>query len=106
MKLSRLERAPDYDVVKWLDKKLNLTAYQKDKLSQEEIMRWSPFYFYKLPERKKVSILWRLTLPIFPIYLLLVVIFNPIKWMFTGKWGYGRNFIDNFHNKWVRKLGL
>lgn len=30
----------------------------------------------------------------------------PIKWIFTGKWGYGQKFYDNFHAKWTTKLNL
>lgn len=107
MKLSQLEKASEFEVHKWLENSIvELTVYQKEKLIDDEIIRLSPFYFYKRPKKEKVSILWRLTLLIFPVYLLLIICLNPIKWIFTGKWGYGQKFLDNFHSKWVRKLGL
>lgn len=106
MKLTHLERASDYEVEKWLSEILALTPYQKSQIQEMELVRFSKFYFYRQPKKQKASFLWRLTIILYPIYLLLLVLFLPFKWMATGKWGYGRNFIDNFHSKWVRKLGL
>lgn len=106
MKLSQLEKAEDFEVKEWLIKKLDLSPFQRNKLISDEIIRFAPFEFYKRRKREKVNVLWRLTLIIFPIYLFIIVLINPIKWIITGEWGYGRKFIDNFHSKWVRKLGL
>jgi len=106
MKLSYLERASDYEVRQWLESELDLTPYQKEKLYKSEIIRLSNFYFYKIPKKEKVSILWRLSIIIYPFYFLLAISFLPIKFIFTGKWGYGRDFIDKFHSVWIRKIGL
>lgn len=106
MRLTRLKAASNEDVRKWLEKSLSLSDYQKDILRHTELIRLSPFYFYEYERNKKISPLWRLTLIIFPFYLLILVVFNPIKWMVTGEWGYGQKFIDNFHSKWMRKLNL
>jgi|ERR1700741_354872 len=106
MKFSYLRRASDHEVEKWLTESLDLTAYQKEKLRDREIVRFSSFYFYKTQKKEKVSVLWRLSIIIYPVYYLLAVCFLPIKWIFTGTWGYGRNFVDNFHSKWTRKLGF
>lgn len=106
MRFSRLKRAHDFDVIKWLENSLELTDQQKQKLYDQEIVRFSPYYFYKKAEKKKVGFLWRLTLIAYPIYWILLFCFMPIKAIITGKWGYGRNFIDKFHNKWLQKLDL
>src|ERR1035437_6937480 len=106
MKLTNLEPARDYEVQEWLEKNLNLTPYQKDKLRQEEIVRFAPFEFYKPRSKEKVSFFWRFTIIVFPIYLLLIFLFLPIKMIFTGKWGYGQKFYDNFHAKWTNKVNL
>jgi hypothetical protein len=106
MKISHLERASDYEVHRWLEKELDLTPYQKEKLYNSEIVRFSNLYFYRIPKKEKVSILWRLTILVFPIYYLLAFCFLPINFIFKGKWGYGRDFIDKFHSVWVRKIGL
>jgi hypothetical protein len=106
MKLSNLEKAPDYDVREWLEKELELTPYQKEKVYDKEIIRFAPFYFYQRVKPKKVSFLWRITIIFYIIYIIAIVLFLPFKWIFTGTWGYGSGFIDNFHSKWVRKIGL
>lgn len=106
MKLSRLKIASYYDVEKWLEKSLELTPYQKQKLHNEEIVRFSRFYFYEHKKENKVSVLWRLTIFFYLVYIILLVCFLPIKWLFTGKWGYGDSFLYKFHYKWVHKLNL
>lgn len=105
MNFSRLTRAEDYEVEKWLKENMSLTDYEYRKMVDNEVVRFSSFYFYK-KEVEKSSKLWRLTLPIYGVYVLLAICYYPINFMATGKWGYSRNFIDNFHNEWVRKLGL
>lgn len=106
MKLSRLERASDYEIREWLDKKIQFTPYQKSLINDREIFRLSPFYFYKQPKKEKVSFWWRLTIVVYVFYWIILIILMPIKWMITGKSGYGRNFLDKFHNVWVRKIGI
>lgn len=66
MKLSRLERANEIEFRNWLSEKLTLTSYQKSKMREDEIIRFSDFYIYKEREAVKTSVLWRLTLPLFP----------------------------------------
>jgi hypothetical protein len=104
--LTDLQRVSDHEVCEWLEEKLQLTPYQKQILIEREIVRFAPFYFYKWRNDKKVSLLWRLTIVIYPIYWLILFIGLPFKWIVTGKWGYGRKFFDNFHAKWVQKLGI
>jgi hypothetical protein len=106
MRLSNLKRASDYDVEKWLTEELNLTPYQKEKMRDRELIRFTPFDFYEDKQKEKISPLWRITIFFFPIYLILLYIGLPFTMLFTGKWGYGRNFIDNFHNVWTYKLKL
>jgi hypothetical protein len=105
MKISNLKRAHDLEVQKWMEDNLNLNPYQKEKLRNDEIVRFAPYYFYKI-EKSKTSFIWRLTLPLFVPYWIILFIGLPFNFLITGKWGYGRGFIDKFHSKWVRKLGL
>ena len=105
MKLTNLEPAWDSEVESWLIEKLEMTPYQKSKLIDSELVRKAPFKFYKRPKKDKISVWWRLTLPLFPVYIVLLFLTLPIKFMFTGKWTYGQKFYDNFHAKWIRKLG-
>lgn len=106
MKLTRLKPASDYEVINWLEKELELTPYQKGKMRDREIVRFSPFEFYKSRGKEKVSVLWRLTIIIFPFYWLIFLVGLPFRFLFTGKWGYGQKFFDNFHAVWIRKLDL
>ena len=106
MRLHHLKESSDYDVEEWLEQKLNLTSYQKEILRRDEIIRFAPFEFYERPKEKKPSFLWRLTILFYLIYLILVFVGLPFNFLFTGKWGYGKKFYDNFHSKWMRKLNL
>lgn len=106
MKLTNLEQANDFEVARWLEKELNLTPYQKEVLRDREVIRFSPFYFYKRKVYKKVSFLFRLTVVFIPIYYLLILIGLPFTWIFSGKWGYGQKFYDKFHAVWMNKLNL
>ncbi len=106
MKFSNLERANNYEVEKWLNDNLELTPRQQELLYDRELVRYSQFYFYKMNKTEKVSLFWRITIIPFIIYFILVICIVPIKWLFTGKLGYGRNFIDKFHSKWLRKIGF
>lgn len=106
MELHQLERASDYQVKEWLVKELQLTPHQKSKLTAEEIIRWAPFKFYKKRQEEKSSILWRLTIIPYLIFLLILFIGIPFVFLITGRWGYGSNFYDNFLAKWMQKLKL
>lgn len=107
MKLHNLEPAFDLEVEKWLCEKIpELTPYQKEKIRDKEIVRWAPFEFYKRRDNKPAFFLWRLTLIVLPIYLILIFCFLPIKYLFTGKMYYGQKFFDNFHGVWMNKLKL
>lgn len=106
MKLSRLRRASYIEVNQWLDKELKLTPYQREKLRNDEIIRFSEYYIYKKGEKVGGNILWRLSIVPFIIYIILITCFLPIYYIITGNWGYGRKFMDKFHAPWVRKIGF
>ena len=107
MNLSRLKPASDCDVMEWLEKKIpNLTPSQKEKIHDDEIIRFAPFDFYEPRAKEKISFLWRLTIILIPFYFVGLLSFLPIKMIFTGKWGYGRKFQDNVHGYWMNKLKL
>jgi hypothetical protein len=106
MGFSRLKKASDYEVNDWLVKKLDLTPYQKSKLRDDEIVRFSPFTFMKNRQKEKVSFLWRTTILLIPFYILLVWTYNPIQFIFSGKWGISSKFLDSFHYPWMNKINL
>lgn len=104
---SRLEQASNYEVEKWLDEKIvGLTDYQKKRISDDEIVRFSDFEFYKQTVFKPVSILWRLTMPFFFLLWILLFIGLPFSFLVIGEWGYNQKFIDKFYARWMRKLNF
>lgn len=106
MKLSRLRRASDIEVNQWLDKELELTPYQREKLRNRQITRLGKYYFYEYEKKMGTNILWRLSIIPFIVYAILITCFLPIYFIISGNWGYGRKFMDKFHAPWVRKIGF
>ena len=106
MKLSNLEPADHSEVEKWLKEKLNLSVYDKERLRNEELVRFAPFEFYKRKKKVEGNILWRLTLLLVIPYMILLYLFLPIKMIITGEWGYGGKFMQKFHYPWMNKIGL
>lgn len=106
MKLTRLTPASDYEVRKWLENTLDLTVYQKEKLRDSELIRFSPFYFYKKRPKAKTNIFWRLTIVLIPFYYLILFCLLPFMFLFTGRWGYSQKFYDKFHAYWMNKLNI
>jgi hypothetical protein len=106
MAFHNLVRVSEFEVKDWFLKKVpELTAYQKEKLDSE-FFRMSPFSWYKKAPREKVSFLWRLSIVIYPIYLLVLLIGIPFTFIVRGKWGYSQKMYENFHCAWMRKIGM
>lgn len=106
MKLSNLRRVEYHEVEEWLAENVELTPYQKSKLHSNEVFIFSPFVFYKKEKRNPSSLWWRLTLPFYPIYILLLLIFCSIKWVFTGKSYLSQIYLEKYHYNWQKKLDL
>ena len=103
MKLINLKRASDLEVQRWIfDNVPNLTKYQKERIRDDEIVRFSPYHFYK--KRKKVdNVFIRLSVIFMPIVWTILFIGIPFNFFITGKWGYKR--ID-WYCKWANACGL
>lgn len=67
----------------------------------ENVINNLPIEFYK---EDSVVTKWyiRLTLPVALLVMLLMLIFCPIKYIFTGSYGYKILFVRN----WIKALGL
>ena len=104
MRLYDLQKVWDSDVVKWLEDNIpELTAYQKEKIRDKEIVRFAPFYFMK--RTKKVNnILTRFSVVLLLPVLILLIIGLPINFFITGKWGYSEKM--RWYGKWVSACGL
>jgi len=104
MKIYNLKKVWDSDVEKWIEESIpELTAYQKEKIEANEIVRFAPFYF--MEPTKKVKNIWLRLSAIFllPIFILLLVGL-PFNFLFTGVWGYAENM--RWYGRWVSACGL
>lgn len=103
MRLINLKRASNLEVQKWIEKSIpELTKYQKERIRDDEIVRFAPYEFYK--RGKKVdNILVRLSVIFIPIVWVLLLIGLPFNFFVTGKWGYGR---IEWYCKWATACGL
>ena len=106
MNLSRLKKASNYEVEKWLIDELKLTNDQQRIMRDKELIRWSPFDFYKDKQKESVSFLCRFTMILIPIYIILVWTYNPLQFIVSGKWGINQAFLNKFHYPWMGKLKL
>jgi hypothetical protein len=94
-----------YEVEAWLKDNLSLTDGQTRMLRDNEVIRFSSVRFYKEVD-VKTSILWRLSVILFVPYIVLLFLFFPVKWMFTGNRYIGQKYLDKYHYPWVRKIGF
>ena len=106
MNLSRLKQASQYEVQDWLIEELSLTDYQKRVLWDKGLIRWAPFTFMKVKQKETVSFLWRFTMILVPVYIILIWLYNPLQFIITGKWGISQKFLEKFHYVWMGKLKL
>jgi hypothetical protein len=103
---SRLTKASDYEVSDWIKKEFELSNQQIYRAYDRESVRFSNLEFYKRKQKENSSLLWRLTLPLFGLYWVLLFIGLPISFIITGEWGYNQKFLDNFHYRWCEKLNV
>lgn len=103
MKLINLKKTSNYKVSRWLEESIpELTAYQKEMIRDERLIRSAPFEFYA--RREKVNnIFVRLSVIFVPIALIVLLLGIPFNFFVTGNWGYQR--IEWF-SKWTSACGL
>lgn len=105
MNYHNYEKVSDYKVQEWLEISIvEMTPYQKERLRNDEIIRFAPFEFYQ--RRKQVKYFWiRLSVILMPIVWLLLFISLPFCYLVTGRWGYRYEAIKWF-DKWRNAVGL
>lgn len=105
MNYHNYKKASDYDVLAWLERSIvEMTPYQKQKLRDNETIRFAPFEFYK--RRKQVKSFWlRLTIILMPIVWVILFISLPFNFLFTGSWGYKYERVKWF-DKWRNSIGV
>jgi hypothetical protein len=105
MNLINLKKVNNFEVERWLERSIkDLTPYQKERLSDDEIIRFAPFYFMER-RQKTDNILMRFSiLFIIPVFIF-ILIGLPINYFITGSWGYNYEKMRWF-SKWVSACGL
>ena len=104
MRIYALKKVWDRDVVKWIEKSIpELTPYQKEKIRDNEIIRFAPFYF--MERTKKVESIWVRLSAIFLLpVLILLLVGLPFNFLITGRWGYSEKM--RWYGKWVSSCGI
>ena len=105
MSLHNYKKASDYKVQEWIEKSIReMTPYQKQKLRDDEIVRFSEFEF--MEKRKTVKSFWtRLTVLLMPFVWIVLFIGLPLNFLIKGSWGYNHKHIKWF-DKWRSNVGL
>ena len=104
MNYHNYEKTHDYKVREWIESSIELTPYQKQKLRNDETIRFAPFEFYQ--RRKQVKSFWlRLSVLLMPFVFLLILISLPFNFLLTGSWGYKYEKIKWF-DLWRNSAGL
>jgi len=103
MRLLNLKKVPDYQVENWLEENIaEITKYQKERIHNDEIVRFAPFEFYE--RRKRVdNFLIRLSIIFLPIVWLALIFGLPFNFIGTGTWGYKK---INWFSKWTSACGV
>jgi hypothetical protein len=105
MNLINLKRVSDYRVQEWFEKKIpELTPYQKEKIHDNEIIRFAPFYFMER-KKKTTNVLLRFSIIFLLPVLLLLIIGLPFNFFVTGSWGYDDRKMSWYSN-WVHACGF
>ncbi len=104
MRLFDLEKVNDKEVKEWIEQSIpELTVYQKEKIRDDEMVRFAPFYFMKRTKRVNNILLRFSVIFLMPTYILLVLGL-PINFFITGKWGYGENI--RWYSRWANACGI
>jgi len=105
MNIINYKKVTFYDVGEILEKELKLTDEQKWLLGG--VLNNLPYTFVDLREPIPAVPILRLTIPFYFLFWVLLVLFIPIKWLFTGngKYKYGEEIIS-FLYSWKNKLNL
>lgn len=103
-KISNFTEVNDYEITKWFKANgLELSSEQWRKFNN--LLEYDyPFYTYKRSQ-KTSSVLMRLTIIFLPIVFIILFLYLPIQFLFTGRWGYNGNQIK-WYQDWCDKLGL
>lgn len=106
MILKNYRTVSEFEFVNTMNKHVELGDYRAQKI-KEWLGNSREFYIVSRKEKERTSVWLRLTLPLWFAFLILSILFLPIQFLFTGRWGYThKKGIGKLYSKWSRKLGL
>ena len=105
MRISNLKKVSEYEFYEWLKTEIELTERQKEYIQENEIFRFSPFYFSKKYKSKKVNPILRLSVILIPIVYMFLIIGMFFNFLLLGKWEYEFKYIKWFP-AWLDKIGI
>lgn len=105
MNLARYKIMDKSVLVKYLERELKLSEYQKDIIY--DVIDHMPYRIISFECNKKYNPLFRLTIPFYVIYFLLLLCAIPFKWIITGKthYKYEGKFLKLLY-KWQKVLSF
>ena len=110
MKLARYKEASEYDVLNKIKTVLNKRQnFQMDYNTREELKEVLKHYkIFCWDGRVKQSPLWRLTIPFYLLFwVILIILIMPCKWLLTGTIYYEEDgWFLKFIRFWQIKLGF
>jgi hypothetical protein len=104
MSFTNTTKTTFHSLMRECDKNDHIGHY--DRVSITEFMHDNGYVLIK-HNSTPAKLNWRFTLPLFILWLILIIIFMPIKWIFTGNFYY--NYENNLmvtHRKWLTNLGI
>lgn len=105
MNFCRYKRIYDFEVIRQIEKRMELTAYQKEKI--RDVINDLPFQFIAFDPPDKANFFIRLTAPFYLLYWVLLVITMPLKWLFTGTTYYQHDGkVLSLLRNWYKRLGF
>ena len=84
---SDLRKASTYEVGEWIRENFPISRDQYREIIEKGLIEKAPFQFFK-QERKENSVWFRLTILFVPIVIILLLLFLPLNYIITGRWGY------------------
>jgi hypothetical protein len=103
---TNLVPASNQEVERYLEKELQLTSQQRDLLFFNEVIRSSGYKFYKYRTKTPTTFAWRLTMPFYGAFVLLLILSQPFRFLALGRWYYKDSFLNKTLRPWKSKLGI
>jgi hypothetical protein len=103
---TNLEPASNQEVERYLERELQLTSQQRDLMFHNEVLRSSGYKFYKYRTKPPTTFAWRMTMPFYGAFVLLLILSQPFRFLVLGRWYFKESFLDKILRPWKAKLGV